>query len=643
MDELLSQFLIEGRDLIVDAQAALSALHDDLSSVAEIDRAFRAVHTLKGSVAIFAMAPAERVLHAAEDLLQHARDAHSALKADEIGRLVATIDQVDRWIDEMEVQGALGSDAAAIAADLLNENAASDAEPASRPAATALPRWAEALMKREASLLAQAAGPLVAFCYRPDSEAFFRGDDPLGVVAAVPDLIALAILPVGEAWPQAEAIEPFSCFIRIEGLSAASHAEVQAAFRLVPDQIALHAIEIAADAEAEVSAGVQASATLRVEAARVDALADGVGELIVSANAFSAVADQADAIDPALALAIRGAQAELQRAVNQLRRSVSAVRLVSLAPTLRRLPRLVREIATDLEKQIDFVLTGERAEVDKQIADGLFEPLLHLIRNAIDHGIEAPSQREAAGKPATGRLSLLIARDGEDVVVTLSDDGGGIDPERIRAVAIERGVISAEAAQGYSEAATLALIFTPGLSTANTVSDVSGRGVGMDAVRAAVDAMHGRIEIDSRVGQGTRFILRLPANAITTRLLIIRVGQDRYAVPFEQISETVRVGAERLVPVGTGTACVLRDRTVPVLSLAELLGGAEGGALPARLLVTRAGGEPVALRVDGFSERLDAMVRRPTGLLAGMASVAGTAVMGDGGVLLVLNLPELVA
>ncbi len=643
MDELLSQFLIEGRDLIVDAQAALSALHDDLSSVAEIDRAFRAVHTLKGSVAIFAMAPAERVLHAAEDLLQHARDAHSALKADEIGRLVATIDQVDRWIDEMEVQGALGSDAAAIAADLLNENAASDAEPASRPAATALPRWAEALMKREASLLAQAAGPLVAFCYRPDSEAFFRGDDPLGVVAAVPDLIALAILPVGEAWPQAEAIEPFSCFIRIEGLSAASHAEVQAAFRLVPDQIALHAIEIAADAEAEVSAGVQASATLRVEAARVDALADGVGELIVSANAFSAVADQADAIDPALALAIRGAQAELQRAVNQLRRSVSAVRLVSLAPTLRRLPRLVREIATDLEKQIDFVLTGERAEVDKQIADGLFEPLLHLIRNAIDHGIEAPSQREAAGKPATGRLSLLIARDGEDVVVTLSDDGGGIDLERIRAVAIERGVISAEAAQGYSEAATLALIFTPGLSTANTVSDVSGRGVGMDAVRAAVDAMHGRIEIDSRVGQGTRFILRLPANAITTRLLIIRVGQDRYAVPFEQISETVRVGAERLVPVGTGTACVLRDRTVPVLSLAELLGGAEGGALPARLLVTRAGGEPVALRVDGFSERLDAMVRRPTGLLAGMASVAGTAVMGDGGVLLVLNLPELVA
>jgi len=640
MDELLSQFLIEGRDLIADAQAALSTLRDDPSNAAQIDRAFRAVHTLKGSVAIFAMAPAERVLHAAEDLLQRARAANTALTADEIGRLVATIDQVDRWVDEMEAHGALGKDAAGIATGLLDAEAVAEAGTAARPA-TAMPAWADAMLAREAKLLAQATGPLIAFCYKPDGEAFFRGDDPLSLVASVPELVVLSILPAGDAWPEAEAIDPFACFMRNEGISAASLAEVQAAFRLVPDQIELHPFEIAADNET--SAGVLAAATLRVEAARVDALVDGVGELIVSANAFSTIAEQAEAIDPALAVAIRGAQADLQRAVDGLRRSVSAVRLVPLAPTLRRLPRLVREIAADLGKQIEFVLTGERAEVDKQIADGLFEPLLHLVRNAIDHGIEAPAQREAAGKPATGQLALSIARDGEDIVVTLGDDGAGIDPERIRAVAVARGVIGAEAAEGLSEAGTLALIFTPGFSTAETVSDVSGRGVGMDAVRAAIDAIHGRIEIDSRIGAGTRFILRLPANAITTRLLIVRVGQDRYAVPFEQISETVRVGAERLVPVGTGTACVLRDRTVPVLSLAELLGGAEGGALPARLLVTRAGGEPVALRVDGFSERLDAMVRRPTGLLAGMASVAGTAVMGDGGVLLVLNLPELVA
>ena len=165
----------------------------------------------------------------------------------------------------------------------------------------------------------------------------------------------------------------------------------------------------------------------------------------------------------------------------------------------------------------------------------------------------------------------------------------------------------------------------------------------MDAVRSAIERLRGRIEIDSAIGRGTRFRLLLPANAITTRLLVVEVARDRYAVPFDQIAETVKVNADRLIPLGTGTACVLRDRTVPVLSLAELLGGKDEDSVPAKLLVTRAGGEPIALRVDHFHERIDAMVRPPNGLLSNMPIVGGTAVLGDGAVLLVLNLPELVA
>ncbi len=368
-----------------------------------------------------------------------------------------------------------------------------------------------------------------------------------------------------------------------------------------------------------------------------------MGELAVASNAFLAIAEQADPVDPALALAIRAAQADLDRAIGVVHRSVSAVRLVPLGPALARLPRLVREIAAELGKGIEFAISGDRIEVDKQIADGLFEPLLHLVRNAIDHGIEAPADRAAGGKPADGRVSLQIAREGEDIVVLLADDGAGIDPARIRATAVARGLIDHDAAAALTDAAALALIFAPGFSTAATVTDVSGRGVGMDAVQAAVDRMRGRIEIDSRIGEGTRFVLRLPANALTTRLLVIEVAGDRYAVPFDQIAETTRIGRDRLMPLGSGTACILRERTVPVLSLAELLGGAEAGSDPARLLVTRVGGEPVALRVDGFSDRIDAMVRAPTGLLAGVPSIAGTTLLGDGGVLIVLNLPELVA
>jgi two-component system chemotaxis sensor kinase CheA len=642
MDELLEQFLIEGRDLVADGQSRLAVLLGDPADARAIDGAFRAVHTLKGSVGIFDMAPAERVLHAAEELLERARKSASALGAEDIARLVATLDQVDRWIDEMEGKGALGPAAATIADALIAIDASSVASNESDIAgAVAAPDWAETLIARETAVIDRAEAGLTAFRYTPDRDAFFRGDDPLGLVATVPALVALAILPAEGAWPAPDAIDPFACLMIIEGLSGASRADLQLIFRLVPDQIAFHTIDRIADAVADTAA--QAATTLRVDAARIDALADGVGELVVAANAFSTVADRADRIDRDLAHAIRAAQADLQRAVGAVRRTVSAVRLVPLAPTLRRLPRLVREIAGELGKQIDFSLVGDQAEVDKQIADGLFEPLLHLVRNALDHGIEQSETRAAAGKTPNGTLSLTITRDGEDLVVTLGDDGAGIDPARIRATAVARGLIEADAAQTLSDAAALGLIFQPGFSTAAQVSGVSGRGVGMDAVQAAVDRMRGRIEIDSRIGQGTRFILRLPANALTTRLLVVEVGHDRYAVPFDQIVETARVGSDRLMPLGTGTACVLRDRAVPVLSLAALLGGADSTSLPANLLVTRASGEPVALRVDGFSERIDAMVRRPSGLLAGVPSVAGTALMGDGGVLLVLNLPELVA
>ena len=646
MDELLEQFLIEGRDLVAEANVALALLAETPGDARAIDAAFRATHTLKGSVGLFDMAPAERILHAAEDLLARARKAGTGLEAGDVPRLVATIDQLDRWIDELERRGALGPGAAEIAERLLGNAPERDAEPATEVVTEdGAASWLVALQARHSDVLADSAAPLIAFRYTPDGDAFFRGEDPLALVATVPGLEAFDVLPAGGAWPLPHDFEPFQCVMVIEGLSTAPAEALALAFRMVPGQATmLPVVAVASDAdEGEGAFTAAATTVLRVEAHRVDRLADTVGELVVATNALALLAERADALDAPLALGIRAAQADLERAVDAASRAVSAVRLVSLAPALRRLPRLVREIAASLDKPIAFTVTGDQTEVDKQIADGLFEPLLHLIRNAIDHGIEDAATRAAAGKPEIGSLTLAIAREAGDILVSLSDDGGGIDRARIRATAIARGLVSSEAADALSDAGILALIFAPGFSTANAVTEVSGRGVGMDAVQAAIDRLRGRIEIDSLVGRGTRFTLRLPANAITTRLLVIEVAQDRYAVPFDQIAETVRVGGERLVPLGTGTACVLRERTVPVLSLAELLGGVDSGALPAKLLVTRAGGDPVALRVDGFHEQMDAMVRPPSGLLAGMPLVGGTTVMGDGAVMLVLNMAELVA
>jgi len=637
MDEMLAQFLVEGRELIAQGEDHLAALAADPGDHSSIDGAFRAFHTLKGSVALFDMAAAGRVLHVAEDLLDTARAEGQVLNAATGISLTEVLDQLDRWIDTMETAGLLGSDADSIAERLIVKLRAGDG---SAPAIGVLPAWVGPLLERHVDAAAS-GGDIVAFRYKPDAECFFRGDDPLAIVAGVPDLAALDIAPV-QPWPALSAFEPYHCTVILEGLSAAGEKEVRAAFRFVANETEIAVIPARhADAIAQATGGAQQS--LRVDIGRIDALANGVGELIVAANALTHVAAEADKVDIRIAATIRAAQTDLDRAVAAMRRGVMAVRSVSLGSSLRRLPRMVRELGGTLGKSVTFEMVGETTEVDKGIADAMFEPLLHLVRNAVDHGIEGEAVRRAAGKPLAGTIRLRIRPDGDQVTIELFDDGAGMDPVRIRDIAVSKGLLDRDAANALDEAQALRLIFAPGFSTASKITEVSGRGVGMDAVRIAIEQLGGRIDIASAPGDGTTIRLRLPLNAIMTRLLVVRVGTDRYGVALDRISETVSVAAESIVAVGAGRACVLRDRTLPVLSLATMLGGAEIPARTAKLLVTDAGGEPVGVQVDGFGERIDGLVRPRTGILAGVAGIAGTTMLGDGGVLVVLDLAELVA
>jgi two-component system chemotaxis sensor kinase CheA len=636
MDEMLAQFLIEGRELVAQAEDDLAALAADPNDRSRLDGAFRAFHTLKGSVALFDMAPAGRVLHLAEDLLDTARAEGRTLDPAAGSSLTAVLDQVDRWIDAMETPGTIGPDAGAIAERLIDLLRAGEG---GLPTGEA-PVWLGPLLERHAGTV-DPGTDLVAFRYRPDAECFFRGDDPLAIVAGLPDLVALDIVPL-TPWPALAELEPYHCAVTIEGLSSAGVADVQAAFRFVADEAEVLAVPgRQADAMVETTAVSQQS--LRIDVARIDTLASGVGELVVAANAFTHVAVAADKVDPQIAASIRAAQTDLDRAVAAMRRGVLAVRSVSLGPSLRRLPRMVRELGATLGKSVVFEMSGEATEVDKGIADALFEPLLHLVRNAVDHGIEPEGIRRAAGKPPAGTIRLRIRPDGDQVLIELTDDGAGIDAARLRERAVSKGLLDRTAADALEDAQALRLIFAPGFSTASEITAVSGRGVGMDAVRIAVEQLGGRIEIASVVGDGTTVRLRLPLNAIMTRLLVVRVGDDRYGVVLDRISETVSVTAESIVAIGAGRACVLRDRTLPVLSLATMLGGAENPARSAKLLVTDAAGEPVGVMVDGFGERIDGLVRPRAGLLAGVPGIAGTTMLGDGGVLIVLDLAELVA
>jgi two-component system chemotaxis sensor kinase CheA len=486
------------------------------------------------------------------------------------------------------------------------------------------------------------ATPQIAFRYIPDADCFFRGDDPLAIVAAIPELRTISIVPRAP-WPALDTLDPFACAVTLTGVSTAPLAEVRAALRFVIDQVELVTLANPDEAAGGAISAAGAARSLRVDSVRIDALADGVGELVVANNALAHLADEIARSDPRIAARIRDAHAVLGRAIGDMGRAVMEVRMVAIGPTLRRLPRMVREIADSLGKAVTLEIRGERTEVDKGIADDLFEPILHIVRNALDHGIEPAHARRQAGKPETGRVMLAIRREGGAVVLEIGDDGAGIDAARIRDMAVARGVLPRDAVDALDDMQALRLIFAPGFSTATTVSAVSGRGVGMDAVQAAVDRLSGRVEIGSTPGQGTTIRLRLPLSAMLTQLLIVRVGGERYGVPLDRILETTSVASERILSVGLGRACVLRDRTVAVLSLARMLGGAERASPVTKLLVTQSASEPVGVIVDGFGDRIDGMVRPKAGLLANIPGVAGTTTLGDGAVLLVLDLPALVA
>ncbi|MGH8289149.1 MAG: chemotaxis protein CheA [Steroidobacteraceae bacterium] len=386
-----------------------------------------------------------------------------------------------------------------------------------------------------------------------------------------------------------------------------------------------------------------AARTLRIDAEQVDALVRLAGELTVVKNAIGHVVKLARPDDASLADILKDRHGALEHLVGELQRSVLRMRVRPLRTVLQRFPRLVREMAATLGKSVKFDIQGDETEADKAIVEMLFEPLLHIVRNAIDHGVERERERTAAGKLATASLRIRAQRRGDQVLIEISDDGAGIDFARVRDLAVTRGLITEEQRLTMTEAEALELIFAPGFSTTTHVTQVSGRGVGMDAVRKAVERIGGHVSIASVPGRGTDVKLSLPFSVMMTHVLTVEAGGQMFGLPLEAIIETVRIPQAAISSVGTAPAVVLRNRTLPLIDLAAVLGAEtpqadEDGAT---VVVAAAHGEWGAFRVDRIVERLDLILKPLEGLLAGTPGILGTTLLGDGRVLLVLDLAEM--
>jgi two-component system chemotaxis sensor kinase CheA len=386
---------------------------------------------------------------------------------------------------------------------------------------------------------------------------------------------------------------------------------------------------------------------LKVGQEKVDRLMELIGEMVVAKNALPYLAQRAEDVfgQREIAREIKNQYAVINRIAEDMQHAIMQVRMLPVGTVFQRFGRLVRDISKKLGKDVQLVIEGEDTEADKNVIESLADPLIHILRNSLDHGIELPAVRLAAGKPARGTLRVAARQEGDMVVLDISDDGAGVDTARVRAKAVERGLIAPERASAMTEHEAVQLIFLPGFSTADTISDLSGRGVGMDVVRTAVARINGTVELSSVRGQGTRLRLALPLSMAVTNVMMIESDGRRFGVPMDLIVETVRVPAEDIHRFKQAQTVVLRGRIVPLRPLNELL----ALEAPARLntdgehavLVVRHGSESVGLLVDDFHGTSDIILKPLEGVLGGITGFAGTALMGDGSVLMILNPKEL--
>ena len=387
---------------------------------------------------------------------------------------------------------------------------------------------------------------------------------------------------------------------------------------------------------------------LKVGQEKIDRLMDLIGEMVVAKNALPYLAQRAESHfqQRELAREIKAQYAVINRIAEDMQHAIMQVRMMPVGTVFQRFGRLVRDISRKLGKDVNLVIEGEDTEADKNVIESLADPLIHILRNSLDHGIEMPEARQKAGKPAQGTIRVAARQESDRVVIEIDDDGAGVDPDRVRRKAIERGLIPEDKAQTLSDTDAVQLIFLPGFSTADSISDLSGRGVGMDVVRNAVERINGQVQLSSEFGRGTRLRLSLPLSMAVTNVMIIEAGGRRFGVPMDLIVETVRIHADDIHHFKQAQTAVLRGRIVPLRSLHELLSLDE----PARLneegehavIVVRFGSENVGLLVDQFHGATDIILKPLEGVLAGLTGFAGTALMGDGSVLMILNPKELV-
>jgi two-component system chemotaxis sensor kinase CheA len=639
IDQVMHTFIAESRELLEQMENALLAVaHDGPDAVNAI---FRAAHTIKGSAGMFGLDPVVEFTHVAESVLDKVRDGHVPVGDELVALLLACCDHIGALVDAVET-GTLDSDTAlsAAGAPLVAAlqgylDGGASAVHAPTAVAAAAPAQADGMQEWTISL-------------RFGADVLRNGMDPLSFIRYLAQLGSITRIELlDERLPPADEFDPESCYLGFEigFASTEPQATIDGVFDFVREDCEIRVAPAAsapapapAPMPAPLPAPAEASAapakaqkekrSVRVDADKLDRLIDLVGELIIAGASTNVVARRAQMPELLECTSI------LSGLVEEVRDSALQLRMVKIGATFNRFQRVVHDVARELGKDIRLQVNGEDAELDKTVVEKIGDPLTHLVRNAMDHGIEPAEVRAQAGKPVQGTVSLNAYHDSGSIVIEVSDDGGGLKRDRILAKGIERGL--AESGRSYSDKEIFNMIFEPGFSTAEQVTNLSGRGVGMDVVKRNIVALRGSVEMSSREGVGTTVTVRLPLTLAIINGFQVGAGKSTFVIPMEMVEECIEFREQ------PGCDWVdLRGQPLPFVRLRERFGLAGAPARRQSIVVIRYGSRKAGLLVDSLLGEFQTVIKPLGKVFAGARFLSGSSILGTGEVALILDMAAL--
>ncbi|AZU04934.1 CheA signal transduction histidine kinase [Glycocaulis alkaliphilus] len=616
MDELIGEFLAETAESLDTIDVELVKFESDPTDRATLDNIFRLLHTIKGTCGFLGLSRLEAVAHAGETLLGKFRDGTLVADSAAVTLVLQSLDRIKLVLGGLEETGSEpeGDDSELIAkleALAMGETVEAAPEPEPEPEPEPV---IEVVAEGGEAFDADLGRPL-----RPgevslaDLEAAFMATEG-------PELAGAAAEDEAEAETEAEAEDDDEAPVPVAAMAAGKPA----------------AQTPPADTDGPKSEGVRAQSTIRVNVDVLETLMTTVSELVLARNQLHQIVRENE--DSAL----KGPLQRLSSVTGELQDGVMKTRMQPVGDAWRKLPRIVRDTQQDLGKKIRLIMEGEETELDRQVLELIKDPLTHMVRNSADHGIEMPDVRTAKGKPAQGTIRLSAYHEGGAIIIKITDDGAGLDPEKIRAKALEKGLATAEELSSMSEPQVQRFIFAAGFSTAAKVTNLSGRGVGMDVVRTNIEQIGGSIDLTSEVGKGTSFAIKIPLTLAIVSALIVKAGDARFALPQLAVRELVRAGegsAHSIESLHGARMIRLRNRLLPVVSLNTVLGlpDASSDASHGYVVVIEAAGRKLGVVVDDVLDTEEIVVKPLSAQLRGIQVYSGATLLGDGSVIIILD------